>query len=99
MELTITNSHWTIISHNEEYMLVRSTCGGNTGSEAYMPSHFLNMIANTRRMFGESFIGIVSAYGCVRAVNYKNSTQFADVADGLVISYGKGGTGNTKRAS
>ena len=80
-------------------MLVRATAGGNTGSEEYMPSYFLNLCANTRRVFGEAFVGIVSSYGCSRAVNYKNSTQFADVADGLVISYGKGGTGNTKRSS
>lgn len=54
---------------------------------------------NTQKVFGDSFIGILSAYGCPRSVNYKNSTQFCKLADGLVISYGKGGTGNTKRSS
>ena len=78
---------------------MRATAGGNTGSEEYMPAYFLNLCANTRRIFGESFIGIVSSYGCSRAVNYKNSTQFNELAKGLLISYGKGGTGNTKRSS
>lgn len=32
MEIAIINSHWTIIAHNEDYLLVRSTAGGNTGS-------------------------------------------------------------------
>lgn len=54
---------------------------------------------NTRSIFGDAFIGIISVYGCPRAVNYKNSTEFCRLANGLVISYGKGGTGNTKRAS
>lgn len=99
MQIAIINSHWTIIDHNDKYLLVRATAGGNTGSEAYMPHYFLNLIVNTRRIFGDAFVGVVSSYGCSRAVNYKNSTQFAHLADGLVISYGKGGTGNTKRAS
>lgn len=59
---------------------MRATAGGNTGSESYKPSYFLNLTANTRRIFGEAFIGIVSSFGCTRAVNYKNSTQFADIA-------------------
>ncbi len=97
--MAIINSHWTIIAHDENYVLVRSTAGGNTGVETYMPSHFLNLCANTRNVFGDAFVGVVSVYGCVRAINYKNSTQFAKLANGLVVSYGKGGTGNTKRAS
>ncbi len=54
---------------------------------------------NTRSIFGDAFIGIISVYGCPRAVNYKNSTEFCQLANGLVISYGKGGTGNTKRTA
>lgn len=99
LELAIINSHWTIIAHDEDYVLMRATAGGNTGVETYMPSHFLNLCANTRNIFGDAFVGVVSVYGCVRAINYKNSTQFAKLANGLVVSYGKGGTGNTKRAS
>ena len=30
-------------------------------------------------------------------VNLKNSTEFSKIAGGAIISYGKGGTGNTKR--
>ena len=64
-----------------------------------MPTYFLNLCSATRHIFGDAFVGVVASYGCVRAINYKNTTQFAKIADGLVISYGKGGTGNTKRAS
>lgn len=97
--MAVINAHWTVIAHDDEHILIRATSGGNTGAESYMPSHFLNLCTNTRNIFGDAFVGVVAAYGCCRAVNYKNSTQFAKLADGLIVSYGKGGTGNTKRAS
>ncbi len=96
-EIAITNSHWTMIAQNDNHVVVRITGGGNTGSEEYNPTYFLNTIANTRRIFGDDLIGILSTYGCPRAVNAKNSTEFAKIAEGGIISYGKGGTGNTKR--
>jgi len=96
-EIAITNSHWTMIAQNDDHVVVRITGGGNTGSEEYNPTYFLNTIANTRRIFGDDLIGILSTYGCPRAVNARNSTEFAKIAEGGVISYGKGGTGNTKR--
>ena len=99
INLSLMNSHWTIIDYDDEYALVRATAGGNTGTEQYMPSYFLNLTTNTRNIFGEAFIGVVSSYGCTRSINYKNSTQFADLADGLVISYGKGGSGVTKKTT
>jgi hypothetical protein len=78
---------------------MRATAGGNTGAESYMPSYFINLCSASRYIYGDAFVGVVAAYGCCRAVNYKNSSQFAKLANGLIISYGKGGTGNTKRAS
>jgi hypothetical protein len=96
-EISVTNSHWTKIAEDDEHMLVRITGGGNTGSECYNPAYALNVIANTRRIFGDDLIGILSTYGCSRAVNAKNSTEWAEIAKGFVVSYGKGGTGNTKR--
>lgn len=96
-EIAITNSHWTMIAHDENHVVIRVTGGGNTGSEEYNPSYFLNTIANTRRIFGDDLIGIVSTYGCPRAINARNSTEFDKIAEGGIISYGKGGTGNTKR--
>ncbi len=96
-EIAITNSHWTMIAQDDEHVVVRITGGGNTGSEEYNPAYFLNTIANTRRIFGDDLIGILSTYGCPRAVNARNSTEFAKIAEGGIISYGKGGTGNTKR--
>ncbi len=96
-EIAVTNSHWTTIAQNDEYVVVRITGGGNTGSEEYNPAYFLNTIANTRRIFGDDLVGILSTYGCPRAVNARNSTEFARIAEGAIVSYGKGGTGNTKR--
>jgi hypothetical protein len=96
-EISVTNSHWTKIAENEEYAIVRITGGGNTGLEEYNPAYALNVLANTRRIFGDNLIGIISAYGCSRAVNAKNSTEWSILAKGFIVSYGKGGTGNTKR--
>ena len=76
---------------------MRITGGGNIDSEEYNPSYFLNVIANTRRIFGDDLVGILSTYGCPRSINSKNTTEFAKIAYGGIISYGKGGTGNTKR--
>ena len=96
-EIAITNSHWTMIAHDDNHVVVRITGGGNTGSEEYNPAYFLNVIANTRRIFGDDLVGVLSTYGCPRAINARNSTEFAKIAEGGIISYGKGGTGNTKR--
>jgi hypothetical protein len=96
-EIAVTNSHWTMIAEDDEHVVVRMTGGGNTGSEEYNPAYFLNVIANTRRIFGDDLIGILSTYGCPRAINARNSTEFARIAEGAILSYGKGGTGNTKR--
>jgi hypothetical protein len=98
-EIAVTNGHWTMIAHNKEHIIMRITGGGNTGSEKYNPAYFLNSIANTRRIFGDDLIGIISTYGCSRAINARNSTEFARIAEGAIVSYGKGGTGNTKRHS
>ncbi len=86
-----------MIAQNEDHVMVRMTGGGNTGSEEYNPAYFLNVLANTRRIFGGDLVGVLSTYGCPRAINARNSTEFAKIAEGSIISYGKGGTGNTKR--
>ncbi len=96
-EISVTNSHWTKIAEDENYALARITGGGNTGSEQYNPAYFINLMANSRRIFGDDLIGVFSTYGCSRAINAKNSTQWAELGDGCIVSYGKGGTGNTKR--
>lgn len=51
-ELMGTGSHWTYVAHDEDNILVRGTAGGNTGAEGYMPSYFLNLLINSRRIFG-----------------------------------------------
>lgn len=94
---SVTNSHWTMIAHDKSHIVMRITGGGNTGSEEYNPAYLLNIISNTRRIFGDDLVGILSSYGCPRAVNAKNATEFSKIAEGSIASYGKGGTGNTKR--
>lgn len=96
-EIAVTNSHWTMIAQDDEHVVMRMTGGGNTGSEEYNPAYFLNLLANTRQIFGDDLVGILSTYGCPRAINARNSTEFVKFAEGGIISYGKGGTGNTKR--
>lgn len=97
-EIAITNSHWTMMAQDDNHIIVRITGGGNTGSEEYNPTYYLNTIANTRRIFGDDLIGVLSTYGCPRAVNARNTTEFTQIAEGAVFSDGKGGTGNTKRS-
>lgn len=103
-QLAVTNSHWTMLAKNDTHVIMRVTGGGNTGSEEYNPNYFLNNIANTLRIFGgensqSPLVGIVRTYGCPRSINAINATTFEKVAEGFVVSYGKGGTGNTKRFS
>ena len=77
MEVGSVLCHWTFLCWDDEYVLVRSTGGGNLGAEGYMPSHVLNVIGMTRKLFGSAFVGIANIYGCSRSINYKNSTQIA----------------------
>lgn len=96
-EINVTNGHWTTIYMSSTHILVKMTGGGNTGNEMYKPSYFINLLANTKRIFGDEFVGVLSAYGCCRAINFKNSTQYTKFANNGMITYGKGGTGMTKR--
>lgn len=97
-QLAVTNSHWTMIAQDEEYVILRVTGGGFTGSEEYKSAYFLNTFANTIRIFGaEAISGIISTYACPRAINSSNATRWLQPAEGWVISYGKGGTGNSER--
>ncbi len=69
-QFAVTNSHWTMIAENADHALVRITGGGNTGQETYNPAYFMNLMANTDRIFGtDALVGIVSTYGCPRSVN------------------------------
>lgn len=96
-QFAVTNSHWTLLAKNETHILMRITGGGNTGLEDYNPAYFFNLVANTGRIFGrEALVGIIATYGCPRSINARNSTECFKAAN-VLISYGKGGTGNTKR--
>lgn len=94
--LAVTNSHWTLMVADDDYLMMRMTGGGNMGEEAYSPAYFINILANTRRLYGNALVGIVSVNGCARTLNPENSCRFNKICEGLIISYGKGGTGITK---
>ncbi len=99
METSVSNSHWTLIAldADKKHALMRMTAGGNMGSEMYSAAYFLNLIGNTRRIYGDKLVGVVSTYGCPRSINAKNSGEFVKICEGLVASYGHGGTGITKK--
>jgi hypothetical protein len=96
-EFAVTNSHWTLMAENEDHLMIRITGGGRVGEETYSPTYFINLIANTNRLFLNTLVGILSVNGCSRTLNPENSGRFVKICDGLLVSYGKGGTGITKR--
>ncbi|MSP34090.1 MAG: hypothetical protein EXR06_04230 [Rickettsiales bacterium] len=99
-QLAVTNSHWTMVAQDNDHVIIRVTGGGNTGSEEYKSTYFLNTFANTIRIFGEdSIAGIISTYACSRAINSNNATSWLQPANGWIVSYGKGGTGNSERTA
>ncbi|MBU6338845.1 MAG: hypothetical protein KGQ36_02610 [Rickettsiales bacterium] len=89
-----------MIAQDEEHVILRVTGGGFSGSEEYKSAYFLNTFANTIRIFGfEAINGIISTYACPRAIDPDNATRWLQPAKGFIISYGKGGTGNSERTA
>ena len=92
------NSHWTEVAYSPEkdITLAKLTGGGNIGSEHIPATYVLNNLEHLRKLFGERVIDVLSIESCPRAVNPQNDVQFYQVAPGVVISLGLGGTGMTK---
>ena len=91
-------SHWTEVAYSPEkdITLAKLTGGGNIGSECVPATYVLNNLEHLRNLFGDRLIGILSMDSCPRAINSQNDVQFYQVAPGLAISLGLGGTGMTK---
>ena len=91
-------SHWTEVAYSAEkdITLAKLTGGGNIGSERVLATYVLNNLEHLRSLFGDRLISILSMDSCPRAINSQNDVQFHQVAPGLAISLGLGGTGMTK---
>jgi hypothetical protein len=91
-------SHWTEVAYSPErnITLAKLTGGGNIGSERVPATYVLNNLEHLRSLFGDRLIGILSMDSCPRAINSQNDVQFHQVAPGLAVSLGLGGTGMTK---
>ena len=91
-------SHWTEVAYSPEkgVTLAKLTGGGNIGSEHVPATYVLNNLEHLRKLFGDRLIGILSIDSCPRAINSQNDVQFYQIAPGLAISLGLGGTGMTK---
>lgn len=91
-------SHWTEVAYSPEkdITLAKLTGGGNIGSEQVLATYVLNNLEHLRSLFGDRLISILSMDSCPRAINAQNDVQFHQVAPGLAISLGLGGTGMTK---
>ncbi len=91
-------SHWTEMEYSPacDLSLCKVTAGGNIGSEHGQISYALNLFHQTRFLFGDRFLGMLSIQSCPRFVNNQNDVQFYRLSNGLHICLGLGGTGMTK---
>ena len=94
----VQNSHWTEIAYSpkEDITLAKLTGGGNIASEQIPATYPLNNLEHVRTLFGDRLIDIASVESCPRAINPQNDIQFYQLAPGLAVSIGLGGTGMTK---
>ena len=80
IETNIKNIHYTHLVDDQEHILVRQTSGGFSGNECYSPEVVLNLLCLSKKLFGESFVGLYNAYGCCRTLNARNATEMATIA-------------------
>ncbi|MDA7704876.1 hypothetical protein N8772_00135 [Rickettsiales bacterium] len=87
----------SFIAQNNDYILLKIAAGANIGSDKYKNSYFFNILKHLEIIFDNDLIGVLSCYACCRAINSCNSTKFTKIGDDIIISSGKGGSGNSKR--
>lgn len=92
------NSHWTEVAYSPEadVTLAKLTGGGNIASDYIPVTYPLNNLEHIRAMFGDRFLDVLSLDSCPRSINPQNDVQFYQLASGLVVVAGLGGTGMTK---
>ncbi|MFT5795292.1 MAG: hypothetical protein ACI9W5_000243 [Ulvibacter sp.] len=87
----------SFIASDSSYILLKIAGGANIGSDKYKNSYFFNILYHLKLFFSDDLFGILSCYACSRSINGQNSTKFTKITDDIVISDGKGGSGNSKR--
>lgn len=87
----------SFIKSNDHYILLKIASGANIASDKYKSSYFFNILYHLRLIFTDDLIAILSCYACQRSINGQNSTKFTKINDDVIISDGKGGSGNSKR--
>jgi hypothetical protein len=87
----------SLIAKNQDYVILKIAAGANIGSNKYKNSYFFNILEHLKIIFTSDLIGILSCYGCSRSINGNNSTKFTTIGKDIIISDGKGGSGNSKR--
>ena len=96
-------THFVEMAHNNDYVLVKLTGGGNIADTHYSRSYAINALANLLSVIqpdsGLAFFDVVCAWPCSRGINASNNGQLVRIADNSVIRFGEGGTGMTKMAS
>ena len=96
-------THFVEMVHNDDYVLVKLTGGGNIADKRYSRSYAINALANLLSVIqpdsGLEFVDVVCAWPCSRGINASNNGQLVRIADNCVIRFAEGGTGMTKMAS
>ena len=96
-------THFVEIGRDEHHMLVKLTSGGNIGLPVYSRSYAISALASLLRIVtpdsGLSFVDVVCAWPCARAINGPNNGQIVRLADNCAIRFGEGGTGMSKMGS
>jgi hypothetical protein len=87
----------SLIDKNQDYIILKIAAGANIGSNKYKNSYFFNILEHLKIIFTSDLAGILSCYGCSRSINSNNSTKFTKIGKDIIISDGKGGSGNSKR--
>ncbi len=96
-------THFVEMVHNDDYVLVKLTGGGNIADKRYNRSYAINALANLLSVIqpdsGLEFVDVVCAWPCSRGINASNNGQLVRIANNCVIRFAEGGTGMTKMAS
>lgn len=87
----------SFIAKNNEYILLKIAGGANIGSNKYKNTYFFNILEHLKIIFDDDLVGVLSCYACCRAINGQNSTKFTKIGEDIILSDGKGGSGNSKR--
>ena len=95
--ILVNDIYISFIAKDDDYVLLKIAAVANIGSNKYNNSYFFNILHHLRLIFSDDLLGILSCYACSRSINNRNSTKFTKITEDIIISDGKGGSGNSKR--